>query len=262
MSFDRSPWRAEFSKTGGLPWLCPSCSRAPLALLANSLQEGQTSESLEQQKQLASEPEWIDGRFSCLFECSHCSHIVAVAGTWRVEDQRHYDEIRGEVGGYVEFYRPLFFTDSPHIIPLPETTPERVEVEIVKSFNLFWTDLEACGNRVRRAVEEVLTQQRIPRWSIGRAGSRKGKRQRLSLHDRIVAFIDKDSSLSDALMAVKWIGNAASHPEVLSIDDLLDGYELLGYVLDELYVRRAQRVSALARAVNRRRGPVGRRRQL
>jgi len=38
------------------------------------------------------------------------------------------------------------------------------------------------------------------------------------------------------LLALKWLGNKGSHTENMSKNDVLDAYEILDSVLDELYV--------------------------
>lgn len=57
----------------------------------------------------------------------------------------------------------------------------------------------------------------------------------------------KNGQLADKLMAIKWVGNAGSHADVVAENDLLDAYDILCFVLDELYVKRSKRIGALAR---------------
>lgn len=42
-------------------------------------------------------------------------------------------------------------------------------------------------------------------------------------------------------MAIKWLGNDASHQGTLVKDDVLDGYEVMQYVLNERYEMRVKR---------------------
>jgi hypothetical protein len=204
------------------------------------------------------DPEWVEGRFACLFECPECGNTVAVAGTHRVQDDRYYDEHRGEAGDYENYYTPRYFSESPHIIPLGSAVPEQVADEVRASYQHFWSDAVSCANRVRSAVEVLLTQQRIPRTT----GRVKGKRRKfLTLHERIERFGVTRSDLAAKLMAIKWVGNAGSHAQAVAVDDLLDGYDLLAFVLDELYSGRKQRVDSLASSINRRKAPRSPRRR-
>jgi hypothetical protein len=186
-------------------------------------------------------------------DCAHCQNTVGVAGTYRVVDDRYFDEVHGETGGYADYHRPRFFTESPHLVEIPEATPDSVTKELVASFQLFWSDPLACTNRIRSSVEKLLTAQKIPQ-TTGSTG-KKGRRQFLALHHRIERFGVKRADIAEKLMAVKWIGNAGSHSNGATIDDALDGYELVDWVLDTLYARRHHRASALTRAINRRKAP-------
>ncbi|MCC6246009.1 MAG: DUF4145 domain-containing protein [Gemmatimonadaceae bacterium] len=128
-----------------------------------------------------------------------------------------------------------------------------MSAQVNRSFSLYWSDAKACGNAIRCAVEELLTAQRVNK-SAGKP--KPGKhRQMLSLHKRIELFAKAKPDLGDKLLAIKWIGNAGSHVDPLKKDDLLDAYEIMAFVLDELYVQRSVHVGALVRAINRNKGP-------
>lgn len=45
----------------------------------------------------------------------------------------------------------------------------------------------------------------------------------------------KNQEASDALEAVKWIGNTGSHEANLSVSDVLDGVEMLGHALRSIF---------------------------
>jgi hypothetical protein len=201
----------------------------------------------------------VDGRFSCLMDCAHCGNEVGVTGTYRLVDERSEDSEYGEIGGYVESYRPKYFTDSPHLVEIPENTPDVITEELIASFELFWSDPLACTNRIRSSVEKLLTAERIPQ-TTGRNPA-KGRRQFLKLHQRIELYHKKRPDVAEKLMAVKWIGNAGSHASGTTVDDALDGYELMDWVLDTLYARRHRRASVLTREINRRKAPRSPRRR-
>lgn len=257
MPLQRHIWKDEFALPGSLPWSCRSCAAARLRVKAGSLAEGETRDSKASHSHDAWEPEWIAGRFASILECPHCSGEVGVTGTYRVQDERGYADSK-EVGGWVTYYKPTYFTDAPCIIEIPCATPDSVSNEIERSFQLYWSDHLACANRIRIAVETLLTAQRINR-STG--GPRTGKRRRmLTLHQRIELFSKRQPAFADKLLAIKWIGNAGSHADVVTEDDLLDAYDILCFVLDELYVKRSKRIGALARAINRRKAPRSKRR--
>ncbi|MCU1283314.1 MAG: hypothetical protein JWM53_6860 [bacterium] len=258
MKFERAIWKAEFTRSSTLPWACASCAAGRLRLDPNTLANGETRDSKVAADHPASDPEWTEGRFSCLMECPHCGGHVGVAGKYRVQDDRHWNELEGETGDYENYYRPLFFTESPHVVAIPEATPDAVTAELVLAFQLFWSDPGSCANHIRSAVERLLTAQRIPQTN-GRT-AKTGGRRFLTLATRVERFRARHKALADSLDAIRWLGNAGSHADTITCDDVLDGFEILEHVLDTLYVKRERRVGALTRAINRRKGPRSRRR--
>ena len=112
-----------------------------------------------------------------------------------------------------------------------------------------------CERCLHGRVSDV--SARVPR-TTGRIAGRK--RSFLTLHARLDRFKAKNGELGAALMAVKWLGNAASHSSSLTRDDVLDGFEILEHVLDEPYSQREARVRSLSSEINRRKAPRSRRR--
>jgi hypothetical protein len=253
---DRALWKSEFSRTGPLPWRCPYCHQSRPKVLPKSVAEGETRDSLRAKDEDAWEPDWIEGRFSLMAVCDDCKGSVAVTGRYRITDDRFISPTGEMIDEWGTHYRPLWFSDAPHIIAIPDKTPDPVAAEIRDSFQLFWGDLSSCANRIRAAVEHLLTHQRIPKSRK----TKKGARTFLPLHQRIELFQLTKPALADKLMAIKWVGNAGSHSTPVKADDILDGYEMLSFVLEELFVRRSAHVSKLAKAINKRRAPRSRRR--
>lgn len=253
---NRSLWKGEFPKSGPLPWPCPFCHAAKPKIIQKTIAEGETRESLLGRDEDAWEPEWIDGRFGFLATCEECKGSISVLGRFRVSDDRYISPSGELVDEWGHHYTPLWFSDAPHIISIPEKTPSDVSDEILASFQVFWGDRFSCANRIRSAVECLLTHERVPKTSK----NAQGKRSFLSLHRRIEFFAAKQKALADKLMAIKWVGNAGSHSAGLTADDLLDGYEILGFVLEEMFVRKSEHVERLARTINKRRAPRSKRR--
>src|SRR5688500_18936051 len=125
--------------------------------------------------------------------CANCGNVVGVAGTYRDQDDRHYDEQDGEAGDYEAHYVPKFFTLAPRRVDSPEARPETVVTELLASFQLFWCDALGCTNRIRSAVEKLLTEQKVPQ-TTGRIPA-KGRRRFLPLHDRIERYSGKRADI-------------------------------------------------------------------
>jgi len=58
------------------------------------------------------------------------------------------------------------------------------------------------------------------------------------------------------MLAIKWLGNAGSHAEgAVTLDDVMDAYDLIDHVLQELYTQKARKAKALAKLINKKKGP-------
>ena len=252
MPVNRQLFEEPFSKSHMPSWHCPSCTGGYLRLKAESLHALQTSESLKAQDHEAWDADWVILRFSALLQCNNdsCSESVGVTGRGRVEivQTSAYD------GEYVEFFYPEYFNPSPSLIALPHSCPEEVTAEIKRAFVASWGDCPAAVNRIRAGVERLLDFLKEPKTKI----NRKGARERISLHNRIVALGARDRALSDSLLAIKWLGNVGSHSDAVSRSDVFDALDILEIVLDELFIKHRKRVTELVSAINKKKGPYSR----
>jgi hypothetical protein len=84
------------------------------------------------------------------------------------------------------------------------------------------------------------------------------KRKEYKLHNRIELFKTSNPEEADSLMAIKWIGNSGSHKsDVLTKDDILDGFEILDHVTTKLYETESKKIKKLREQINKRRKPIG-----
>jgi len=125
-----------------------------------------------------------------------------------------------------------------------------------------WGAYEAAANQIRVALELLLTERRIPRYT-----SKDGRRKVLTLHSRIDKFAATSSAktrhLGELMKAVKRLGNVGSHCSAdgrgkLRKADVYDALDLLQYVVDELYSKPSTKMARLAKQINRRKGPARR----
>lgn len=258
MSLVRKDWKSSFTLTSKLNWPCPFCFAKSLRIKTDSLMEGETAPSKAARNGGDWEPQWLQGRFSCILECRSCEGELAMCGEWHPEEEEAFDEQTGPYLDWTNQYAPGFFTDAPPLIAVPDAVPFEVASEINRSFGLFWNDIPACANAIRAALEALMTVQKINK-STGRP--KPGKSWvLLTLHKRIELFGQRQQDLSKKLLAVKLIGNVGSHRGALNRDDIFDAYEILGFVLDELYLNRAKKIGALAKQINRKNAPRSARR--
>jgi hypothetical protein len=153
---------------------------------------------------------------------------------------------------YEEYYRPLFFHPHLMLIDIPKGSPDSVATPLKESFRLFFSAPSAASNNVRIAIEELLTDLNVRRFETS-----KGKRRFIPLHRRITLLPGKFSHLKDLLIAIKWLGNAGSHSNgKITIDDVMDSYDLIEHILQDIYASNSKKLVALAKRVNKKKGPL------
>lgn len=222
-----------FSDKAIPPWPCPTCSEGTL-LLDGKFNVHNDSHTEQYRNDEFFEPEMGKYVFSCTMKCNLCKEAVSVSGTGGSEPG--WDEEYPNATVYYDFYTPTFFQPALPIIGIPDSDEfsPKVRSMLEKSFLLFWCDYDACANRIRATLEVLLDAMNIPR----RMGDTQKKD--MSLHDRIDK-IDASSGpdlaeVKKLIMAVKWLGNAATHePEALDRDELILGYKMLELCLQRIY---------------------------
>jgi hypothetical protein len=88
------------------------------------------------------------------------------------------------------------------------------------------------------------------------ARDNSGKRYTLPLHTRIIEFAKIKGGIAEKLFALKWLGNRGSHQGGLTPKDLIVGFELMNYAVEELFTKRRQKLTTIAKKINRRKGPI------
>jgi hypothetical protein len=190
--------------------------------------------------------------FSCILQCDNCQGFVAVTGTVEEDvsgrgggDGPHPEQQYGGRG-----YHPLYCEPALRICNIPETCRnEQIREELDAAFRVYWCDPRACMNHIRQVVELLLDEMKIRKTKSGRGTGP------LPLHHRIDLLAKKHSAVGKKMMALKWLGNAASHRGLGKHKDALDGFELLEFVLDEWYGQQSKkRVDQITDQLIRRKG--------
>lgn len=256
MSVNRALWNVGYTNIPSYP--CPTCTNGRLNVRPETLNAIETGPSIHEHHLEAWDPDWIVKRFSALLECqnSTCGELVSFGGKVHVEqDYSNQDE-----RDYYDIYRPSYFSPAIPIFPIPDVCPSSVQNELTLSFTHFWSDAGASANRLRTAIEALLTDQKIPRTTVNKSR----KRVTLTLHSRIEKFASEMPEAAKMLMAIKWIGNAGSHDSwAMDRNSLLDGYELFEHVVELLYERRTARLNRTAADITKRKGrPVSKRKKM
>lgn len=194
------------------------------------------------------DPAWITRRFAGLMTCSlsSCGEIVAVLGDVRVFEDGD-DDVYEPKMVFSDFLRPVSISPAPLLIQPPVGTPDLVEGALREASGLIWQSAEGAANQVRQAVEHLMDHQGVTSSLPGAF---------LSLHNRIKEFEKKDAANAEILLAVKWLGNSGSHAGGLTRDDVFDAFDMVEYVLTNLFDTTAATIMAKAKAINTQKGPV------
>ena len=224
MRMDRDLWRPHWQE-GDYPSLpCPNCS-ATLNFEPESLAV-RTSAHNMQLVDLTDDEHALAG-FTAWLVCGHSRCAQAVSASGYCTYHYAYDHEGKTVTKHV--FSPKSLLPSPPLLVLNSDVPEPIHETLRGSFDLFWLDSEACANRLRLALELILKDRGFP------ATDADGKFT--ALHNRIDNWHARYGALTVAtsLMAIKWLGNAASHETGISRDRLLDAYEIFSQLLKRLY---------------------------
>ena len=245
---DRKTIKLGFARDHLPDWICPTCGTGLLQLKADSFFLDEKRFSRDHNHE-AWDPEWIEYVYSCLLYCSNdkCKEVVANSGVGSVDWSMGQDE-NGEYQEVLEdYFKPKHFQPALKLIQIPADCPESVKTLIQDSFCLFFQSPSAAANCIRASVEQLLTELKIKRFN-----TTNGKRRIISLHRRIALLPTQFSEIRDMIIAIKWLGNAGSHSQdSLTMDDVLDAYELLEHVLSEIYAQKAKKMKALAKKINK-----------
>lgn len=256
MSIDRKKFKLPFRGKGLTKWNCPTCGKGLLRVKPGTFHSEETRASRREHSYDEWEPEWIEYVYSCLLECNNtaCKEIISSSGVGSVTHDIGYDE-KGELyDDLTACFSPQFFSPNLKIFNYQKNIPDEVTDELENSFSLFFCDPPSSANHIRMALENLLNHMKIKKYRI-----QKGKRNYLKLHERINLLPKKYHDIQLFFIAVKCLGNAGSHSgNTVSADDVVDAYELMEKLLTEVFDEKSKKLVALAKNINRNKGPTTR----
>lgn len=252
---DKKLLKKSFKQTDSVTLPCPTCGKLSLKLDNKKFYECDTAESTKIRQSDEWEFDWLTTVFTVVFTCnnSDCQEHVICSGTGSVEEDIDYDSHGYPEQQFNSYYSAKVFIPPIHFFNIPEKTHEIVRNSLIEAFSLTLQSPNSAANKVRAAVENLLTAFKVPIFTVS-----KGKRCRLSLDSRISKAISKKSvfgELKDILVAIKHLGNAGSHGNSeITIDDVFDPYQLTSHVLDALYHSKPD-LNKMAQDIKKRKGP-------
>lgn len=235
-------------------WPCPVCHVGLLTGKTESFRLIQSKASKQEEIDLGKQASYHFnyGNFTGILRCNRasCQEPVFVVGNYQLDDNFiGVDEYGYPEREIVEFLTPTLFQPNVPLFQLHHEVPALIRDAFDKSFEQFWLDTDACGNKLRIVVELLMNDQ--------------GMKPDHSLAKRIKEFQQtKDAVLGDVLMAVKWIGNSGSHHgDSLSRAAIIDAMEMLDHVTLKLYDtesdKKAQRLHLRSQTINQAKGVLG-----
>lgn len=227
-----------FSENGIPEWKCPHCKSGKLVLNNENLHYHETPKSIAEHDEECWEPDWMDYRYTAIFTCNNCNGQTYCCGkgyytTWVSTDPEDpgYDEIS---------FVPTFFEPTLNLFEIPKDCPESISSVLISSFSVAWADLSSAGNKLRITVEKLIDEI-YPDYTG-------------NLHDKIKKIEKIDPDRAKLLMSIKWLGNHASHDDKLEECDLAFAYQVIEYVLKDIYKIEKVSLFELAESVNISRG--------
>lgn len=238
-----------FTSTKVPEYKCPHCY-AGLLRVDGEFNSKETEASNAQHNEDGWEPEYIVLVFSCTLKCTTCNEVVFVVGNGVVSEEYEVDERGGWSREYNSYYRPSYFHPSLQLIDYPYKTPQEVALALSTACALYFSSPASCCNSIRTAAEKVLTGLGIPE---------KEGDSFISFGNRMKLLPEDKNPVRELFSAIRWLGNHGSHPgNEVEFDDALHAFEIMEFLLEEVYGERKQELKKLADAINDRKGPVSR----
>lgn len=249
MRINRDSFNDNFTTYNIPDWTCSSCKKGKLFFDEKNIKVFETNLSKREREENDWEPYWIKQHFIGTITCNNpkCKEIFTIAGNVNIEED--YDEEHEQI--FTSCYYPKYFFPTLNIFKIPEDISLDVLYAINSAFKVFWIDKSACANAIRTVIEVIINDKGVLKTKL----TNNKKRRSLSLHERIELFEKKNSEVANYLMAIKWIGNAGSHDEEITNDDILDGLDILKYSLKKLYTTHDKEISQITKQINKRRKP-------
>jgi len=236
MTIDRNNFTKPFTVDNPPCWNCPTCNgtlklERPIDVI-----------SLKEYEVFDHEIIYGHGVFYGVIKCANagCQKKVVISGDMIGGEGYEYDEAQEMAvdGAYVEYLIPTYFNPPLNLFEINKDVPPKIKTEIIKAFKLYWLDLDACANKIRRVVESIMNEKE---------GCKKEH-----LGQRIIRFRKNNpgyaGDLANLLDAKREIGNRGSHSgNILTQENLLDGFDMLRFVVNELYSKEKDEITEIGK---------------
>lgn len=199
-------------------WLCPSCYNQTLRIRAGSFHFDTSAASKKSVSRGDSDPWDVSYVFSGLLECTRlgCLETIAVSGEGRCDEKVLKRREGIEIDVIDMFWAKVFMPPLPLFIE-PEGCPADIKAQLNVISSLLTLNSAAAANAIRRLLEILMDVMDVP----------KAKK----LHQRIEKGLHVFGQDSAAIHALKAIGNAGSHGNVITEKDLEEACQVLEMIV-------------------------------
>ena len=250
MKINRDKYLKPFNSKNFPNFLCPNCREGYL-LLDNGSFKCESTDRSKRLYDLIDDVSAFELKFISFLKCNNknCKELVSLSGIGNTKESWVIDS--GDINAepeleYDDFLEIKYMFPSVDIFEINRNCPKEISYIIKQSFCLFWNDPSSAGNKIRVALELLMDRESITDCDL----DKKGNSYKISLDKRIKLFGEKQNykKISKLLLSLKIVGNAGSHKNILNKSDILDAYDVLGYALDEIYLKKdeTKRVKSIA----------------
>jgi hypothetical protein len=247
---ERRIWLKPIVTSFGVPQLpCPSCGETRLCFKEDSFRSTESKASLDKRRYIEDwHPIYTEFLFSGILECKRCNEQICCCGRGYYEPVSYPDEDGDYQQELSEYFVPDYFYPPMLIFKPSQKVPLSIRKEIMRSFQVFFCDPNAAANHIRNVLEIILSDQRIANLT------KNGKWR--SLDQRIIELARASQENADRASALRWIGNFASHPEGVKRENVLDAYEILEFLLEDIYIAHRSIVAEKVRSIVDKKRPL------
>lgn len=232
-------FKVNFTENDTPSIICPHCFKGDLKLQKDKFSFDETPNSKESRHHPEWEPDWIKYRYAASFICLNCNSNTYSCG---IGKHRYYESYLPEEEVNFPVFYPKYFEPSIPLFSITKDCPENIKDLIIVSFSLAWTDVSAAASKLRIAIELLLNTINPELTKIQ------------SLHHRIKKFESEQPDIAQSLMAIKWLGNDASHVAALKEYDLAFAFEVMELVLNKLFDNSEDKLKKMVDRINDNKG--------
>ena len=175
MSINTSLLSTEWFTFREIPeWPCPACSNGILTSSEKLFRLIQSSASKREEVDMENQAgyRFNYGSFMGVLHCNKpsCQESILLVGTYQLDDDFvGYDEYGHQDVRITEFLKPTVLQPNVPLFRLHHEVPAPIRAAFDKSFEQFWLDSDACGNKLRIVVELLMDDQGMqPSRSLAR----------------------------------------------------------------------------------------------